>query len=197
MKMQELSSKDFLLTLLYCPINDNKMNVPITGRTKLTKMVFLFDKEIKKDFFNNIQLNLPGFLPYHFGPFSKELFDDLNFFISIGFILTEETTIPLSNVEKQEIAMAVDDDWANAGFEDTEQDSVELMYKLSPHGESYVKDKVWDLFSEFQKRILIDFKKQINAISLDSLLRYVYNKYPDYTGKSIIADKYLENEGGS
>jgi uncharacterized protein YwgA len=191
---KNVSSKDFLLALLYSPANEGKLNEPITGRTKLTKMVFLFEKEIQKEFFDSVQLNLPDFLPYNFGPFSKELFDDLKFFISIGFILTEETLIPISNAGKQELNMAVDDDWADANLEEVEQETVELRYKLSLQGENYVKDNVWIIFSESQKQMLMNFKKQINSISLDSLLRYVYNKYPDYAIKSMIADKYLENE---
>jgi uncharacterized protein YwgA len=192
---KELSGKDFLLSLLYCPGKSDKENEPILGRTRLTKMVFLFEKEIKKEFFNNIDIKLPIFDSHNFGPFSKELFDDLNFFVSIGFICTEETSIPISNVEKIEIEMALDDDWEDVGFEEAEQESVELKYLLSPQGLKYVVENIWGLFSDTQRENLKMFKQQINAISLYSLLRYVYNKYPDYTDKSIIADRYIKSDG--
>lgn len=194
MNKKELSGKDFLLGLLYCPGKTEKTNEPITGRTRLTKMVFLFEKEIQKDFFDGIQFQLPEFKAYNFGPFSKDLFDDLNFFISIGFICTEETLMPLSNAEKHELERAVDDEWADADFDDDDQDAVELKYFLSLKGKKYVEDTVWKLFSESQKQTLQVFKKQINTISLDSLLKYVYNKYPDYANKSVIAEKYLKRE---
>jgi uncharacterized protein YwgA len=194
MNKKELSGKDFLLSLLYCPGRDNKENEPILGRTRLTKMVFLFEKEIKKEFFNDIDITLPNFDSYNFGPFSKELFDDLSFFVSIGFIRTEETSIPISNVEKKEIEMALDDDWEDAGFEKAEQEFVELEYSLSPYGLKYVVENIWGILSDIQKENLKKFKQQINAISLDSLLRYVYNKYPNYTDKSIIADRYTDDE---
>jgi uncharacterized protein YwgA len=194
MSKKELSGKDFLLSLLYCPGKGDKENEPILGRTRLTKMVFLFEKEIKREFFSDIDISLPKFDSYNFGPFSKELFDDLSFFVSIGFIHTEETSIPISNVEKKEIEMALDDDWEDAGFEESEQESVELRYSLSQQGLKYVVENIWGMLSDIQKENLKKFKQQINTISLDSLLRYVYNKYPDYTDKSIIADRYIDDE---
>jgi uncharacterized protein YwgA len=194
MSKKELSGKDFLLSLLYCPGKGNKENEPILGRTRLTKMVFLFEKEIKKEFFSDIDITLPNFESHNFGPFSKDLFDDLSFFVSIGFIRAEETSIPISNVEKKEIEMALDDDWEDAGFEKAEQESVELKYSLSLQGLKYVAENIWGMLSDIQKENLTKFKQQINTISLDSLLRYVYNKYPNYTDKSIIADKYMNDE---
>jgi uncharacterized protein YwgA len=195
MKKKDLSGKDLLLTLLYCPGIDCEKNEPIVGRTKLTKMVFLFEKELKNEFFKDINLKLPNFEAYNFGPYSKELFDDLRFFLSIGLIETEETLIPISSVEKYEYHYSADDDWADANFDDIESETVELKYRLSENGIKYVEDNVWGSFSDQQKQNLIDFKKKINSISLDTLLRYVYNKYKDYTDKSVIAGKYLSTEG--
>jgi hypothetical protein len=157
-------------------------------------MVFLFEKEIKKEFFDDVDITLPDFDSYHFGPFSKDLFDDLSFFVSIGFIYAEETSIPISNVEEKELEMALDDDWEDAGFEADERESVELKYSLSPQGLKYVAENVWGVLSDAQKESLKKFKRQINTISLDSLLRYVYKKYPDYIDKSIIANKYIDDE---
>ena len=43
-------------------------------------MMFLFDKEIYNKFFKDKVIDMPCFDSYLFGPFSKELFDDLKFF---------------------------------------------------------------------------------------------------------------------
>ncbi len=43
----KLTGKKLLLLLLYSPINGKKYNVPITGRTRLMKMVFLFENTEK------------------------------------------------------------------------------------------------------------------------------------------------------
>ena len=45
-----------------------------------------------------------------------------------------------------------------------------------------------------QKDILAKFKRQINTISLDTLLDYVYNTYPDTAENSLIRDKYIKKE---
>lgn len=197
MKKKQLSGKDLLLALLYSSGISSNYNEPIVGRTRLTKMIYLFEKEIYKEFFKDIEIKLPEFQPYHYGPFSKELFEDLRFFISIDFIKTDETPVPISSAEKYESSIKdedadEDDCWNDATFEEEEDDDdVELKYYLSSRGKKYVKDEIWDIFSETQQNNLINFKKKINSISLDSLLRYVYNKYPEDATKSSIADRYL------
>jgi hypothetical protein len=195
MNRKEISTKDFLLTLLYSPGKYEAVNEPITGRTKLTKMVFLFERELQKTFFTDyISVKLPDFEPYNFGPFSKELFDDLSFFLSIGLIFAEETLIPISSAEENEIEIGFDDDWVNASFDESEHEEVEMKYSLSPQGVQYVEDSVWSEYSDSQKSKLKKFKAQINTISLDTLLRYVYNKYPEFAKNSLISKKYLESE---
>lgn len=194
MKKKELTSKDLLLCFLYSPgINDNN-NEPIIGRTKLTKMMYLFEKEIFKSFFKDeIQIELPEFKPYYFGPFSKQLFEDLSFFQSIGMILTEETDIPISDADRIESDNVFDKDgdiWEEASFEDNEE-CYESSYFLSKSGIDYIEKDVWLCFTEVQKDKLKAFKAQINRISLDALLKYVYNKYPEDAKNSKIADKYI------
>ena len=196
MKKEDLTSKDLLIALLYCPGVSSRANEPIVGRTRLTKMVYLFEKELYNTFFRNLSISIPLFEPYHFGPFSKQLFEDLRFFISIGFITTDETLIPISTAEKYEFNLNIEDDedcWECATFDETDS-GVELKYYLSERGEKYANGNIWILFSETQKDNLKNFKRRINSISLDSLLNYVYNKYPDDASKSRIAERYLGKE---
>ena len=196
MEKKEMNSKDLLLSFLFSPGTTNKINEPIIGRTKLTKMMFLFEKQIYKPFFQDeISIDLPLFEPYYFGPFSRQLFEDLSFFQSIGLVITEETDIPLSTADKVEFEEAFDetDEWEAASF-DEEEEKNELSYSLSKGGVASVQEKIWGRFSQSQRDKLQEFKKQIKLISLDSLLRYVYNKYPEDARKSLIADKYIKKE---
>ena len=196
MKKKEMNGKDLLLSFLYSPGMEEKINEPIVGRTKITKMMFLFEKQIYGKFFkDDIAISLPDFKPYYFGPFSKELFEDLAFFESIGIITIVPTNIPLSSADKVESSNVFDetDIWKEANF-DEKTEEYESSYSLSNAGKNYVQEKIWPLFSETQKSKLKQFKAQINKISLDALLRYVYNTYPEETEKSIIADKYLDKE---
>ncbi len=194
MNKKDITSKDLLLCFLYSPGINSVNNEPIIGRTKLTKMMYLFEKEILSSFFkDNITITLPAFEPYYFGPFSKQLFEDLSFFQSIGMIVAEETNIPLSFADKVESDNAFDgsdDIWDDACFEDNAE-CYESSYYLSEGGKKYVENNVWDCFTKTQKDKLKAFKAQINRISLDALLRYVYTKYPEDAKNSKIADKYL------
>jgi len=194
MNKKQMNSKDLLLCFLYSPGQTNEINEPIVGRTKLTKMMFLFEKQIYSQFFKDeIEIDLPEFKPYYFGPFSKQLFDDLAFFQSIGMIQAVETAIPLSPADKVEreeaFDICVDEEWEEACFDNDEE--YELEYNLTPSGLKYVEEKIWGELSLNQKKKLQAFKAQINRISLDALLSYVYKKYPEVTTESKIAYKYL------
>ena len=46
----KLTGKKLLLLLLYAPSEKEKFNDPISGRTRLMKMVFLFKEELCSDF---------------------------------------------------------------------------------------------------------------------------------------------------
>jgi uncharacterized protein YwgA len=188
-----LSGKDVLLSLLYSPGVKSDVNEPIIGRTKLTKMIFLFEKEVYENLIKNIEMKLPRFEPYDYGPFSRELMEDLKFLLAIGLVITEETYIPISNAERFESEIDMDDDWVDATFDDSENDAdVELKYLLSKQGIKYTEERVWGTFSDDQKAVLAKFKRQVNTISLDSLLKYVYNKYPETAENSLIAERYLK-----
>ncbi|MBR2409059.1 MAG: hypothetical protein IKB07_08945 [Lachnospiraceae bacterium] len=191
MNKKEMNSKDLLLSFLYSPGQKENINEPIIGRTKLTKMMYLFEKEIYPKFFKDeLIIELPDFKPYFYGPFSPQLFEDLSFFCSIGMICANETTILLSSADKVESDEVFEEDnWSEAAF--GEEELFEKEYSLTQIGVRYVEDKVWSCFTDVQKDKLQAFKGQINKISLDTLLRYVYNKYPEDTKKSVIADKYL------
>ena len=83
MAKPKLNGADYLLLLLYL---NNKQ--PIYGAIRLTKMMFLFEKEIapilKKEGLDSE--NLPNFIAYNFGPFSKDVYEQVELFKGIKFI---------------------------------------------------------------------------------------------------------------
>ena len=196
MNKKEMNGKDLLLAFLYSPGIGSDFNEPIVGRTKLTKMMFLFEKQLYSRFFeDSLQIERPSFEPYFFGPFSKQMFEDLSFFEAIGMVETKETSIPLSVADKVESKNVFDesDEWNDASF-DEDEEFFELSYSLSQSGLNYVSEKIWPVFTPAQIDKLTAFKAQINKISLDSLLRYVYKQYPEEANNSIIAKRYLDEE---
>lgn len=187
-----LDGKKLLLSLLYSSGGEAKINNPIIGKTRLTKMIFLFEKEVANDFSDGIVKEYE-FEPYLFGPFCKELLSNLEFFIVIGLIQGKDTEIPIKysegNVQNDSEENSLDD-------EDNlkDEDMFEKSYSLTETGINYVKEKIWPSFSDSQILLLDSFKKKVNSLSLDSLLNYVYKKYPKMTTKSLIVHKYLKDD---
>jgi hypothetical protein len=160
------------------------------------KMVFLFEKELYHKFkYNQIieESNLPFFKPHNFGPFSKEVFDNLEFLINLGFVENSKSNQDALDDEAQEYYW-----WRNdAGiFEDLHDESLieqygEESFTLTPLGRRFVENKIIIEFSEDQLNALNLFKSNCTKVELSILLKYVYKKYDKYTSHSKIKEKVL------
>ena len=104
---KKLTGADYLLLLLY--LNNH---TPIYGAVRLTKMMFLFNKEISEALKKkNIECGkLPEFIPYNFGPFSKDVYEQVELFSNIGFIKVTD----INAIED----MGEVDDWEESPFID-------------------------------------------------------------------------------
>lgn len=194
MSSQNLKSVDIILLLLYSPGYTNEINEPIAGRTKITKMLFLFEKELAKKFkLNQItgNENIFKFEAWNYGPMSKTIFKDLDFLKNIGFI-RNNTDIP-NNLLIEEV-----DEYNHyiEEFADEDDSLTEFkneVFKLTEKGEQFVQDKnKYKSLTEEQKKYLKEFKTKLNRASLRDILKYVYTTYPDYTSKSLIKKQVLE-----
>ncbi|MVB12312.1 hypothetical protein CAFE_30450 [Caprobacter fermentans] len=189
--MSKLIGSDYLLLLLYL---DNKK--PIKGAIRLTKMMFLFNEEIapllKKKGLNSDKL--PEFFAYNYGPFSKELYDQIEFFRGLGFIKVTDIN---ASEEMGEV-----DDWQEDAFIDemTEQsqshvreDGKYMKYEIATQGIKYVEEEILPLDPD-QLSILEIFKKKIISLYPKQILKYVYTKYPKYTTNSLIKDEVMRDD---
>ncbi len=190
---QKLTGADYLLLLLYL---DNQS--PISSAVRMTKMMFIFNKEIvpllKKK--GATIADLPEFIPYNYGPFSKDVYEQLELFQSINFIRVEDLN---AKEEMDEV-----DDWEESGFLDeftegsgkyaNHRDGKFMQYTLLQQGSDYVKSEIIPQISDNQMTILTAFKNQITKTSIKNILKYVYSKYPDMTENSLIKDEVLGNE---
>jgi hypothetical protein len=194
-KMLKLSGKHILLLLLYSPGNSGHPNEPLVGRTRIIKMLFLFDKEIKRQFLKDSHVELisfPEFYAWHYGPFAKDVYDDIEFFINNGFIENR-----FLDSEKSEIEMEEYENWFKEFLFDDETELLsnsrnDEQFQLTSKGIKFVEDKINNQLTENQKEIIIKFKENINSATLPAIMRYVYMKYPDYTGKSKVKEKYCD-----
>lgn len=191
MAKPKLNGADYLLLLLYL---DNK--APVHGAIRLTKMMFIFEKEITEVLKKNGAVidKLPEFFAYNFGPFSKELYEQVEFFRGISFI-------KVTNLNAHEELVEVDD-WEETEFLDEfdaqedhlNQDGKYLKYEIYKNGINYTEKELLDKIGEEQKSILERFKRKINSLSPKQLLKYVYTNYPDYTEKSTIKKEVLDEQ---
>jgi uncharacterized protein len=190
------NKKDILLLLLYSKGVNKDFNEPIRGRTRLVKMLFLFCKEGLAHFKSGTDINDDNFytfFPWYFGPFSQQIYDDVNFFQLRGFM-------ELSNIETDNINISFSEanhysDLTGISIEqNSDQESyMEQEIRLTDKGISFTKE-LYAQLSENQKLFLEQFKKKFNSTPLKAILRYVYQTYPDSSTNSIIKDNILGND---
>ncbi len=192
-KKYKLTGADALLLLLYL---DNQS--PIDGAIRMIKMMFLFEKEIapaiKKKGLDTEKL--PDFFAYNYGPFSKDVYEQLDLFSSIKFIR-------IDNLKAKDEFIEVDD-WQDQPFineiyetdtdADFDGDGKYYRYSLEELGANYVKEHISENIPDESIRLLTDFKRKIVSLSPKAILKYVYTNYPDYTKKSVIKDEVLGSE---
>jgi|SRR6185295_4774874 len=183
------SRKDLLLVLLFSPGKEQIINEPIIGRTKLIKAIFLFNKEIWKKFKGDISMSddmLYQFFPWNYGPFSKQVYDDITFFILSEFLRVEVTNGELIVEEAAEWSYWLDD----SGIESEYNEFNEEAFKLTEKGVQFA-ESLYKGLTKNQQNLLQEFKSRIQSIPLRALLKYVYTTYPDQTVKSQIVNKIV------
>jgi uncharacterized protein YwgA len=186
------NSKDLLILLLYSSGAKGQLCEPIQGQTRLMKMMFLFEKELQKQFnFNKIldASAFPDFAPFDYGPYSGKVYEDLEFLVNMGFVeVQEDGESEILEEEKREF-----DYWSATSSTDEELNinSLGRKFKLSAIGKGFAEEELWGHLDKNQIDILQKFKTRCTATSLRSLLRYVYTNYENMTKKSVIKDEIL------
>ena len=191
MSNKKLNGADYLLLLLYL---DNKS--PILGAIRLEKMMFLFNNEIaprlKETGLDSDKL--PEFIAYNFGPFSKDVYEQVELFKGIGFLQV------INLKAKEELIEA--DDWEEGpfskeldytGFQLNEEKRY-YKYQMLDLGADYVSKKICPELTAEQLTMLLQFKKKITSLSPKQILRYVYTKYPDFTSNSLIKNEVFDDD---
>lgn len=189
------NSKDILLLLLYVEGKTRGVCEPIYGRTRIMKMMFLFEKEVyKKNNFDKYipQEKLTAFEPHKYGPFSIDIFRNMSFFINIGYIEVRSNKDKEASIADIEEFSRYLDEFIIAEDESGEEFPTyeEQEFTLTEEGRQFTK-ALFDQLTEKQKESLINFKTRYNSSTLTSLLRYVYRTYPESAERSEIRSKIL------
>ena len=161
-KQSKMTGADYLLLLLYL---DNCS--AINGAIRITKMMFLFNMEIapvlKKKGVSIRDEDLPKFSAYNYGPFSKDVYEQVELFQSIGFIKVKNL---YATEEMSEV-----DDWEESAFEtefsegscqySSNQDGKFMQYKLLNLGKKYVEREIIPQLTNDQLAVLTTYKQRI------------------------------------
>lgn len=188
----KLSSSDYLLLLL--DLDDRK---PIVGAIRLMKMMFLFDKEIspiisKKGAKLDV---MPEFVAYDFGPFSKDIYEQIELFQNLKFIKTDSVSTNDSTDELDDWETLYGEDIFDIelkdGYRKLNIDYKSIKYVIEDRGHRYVEKMILPELSKEVLDLLLNFKKKLNSVTTQQLLYYVYSRYEKYTTESKIKTKVL------
>lgn len=154
-------------------------------------MLFLFEKEIAKEFIkSNLDVVDFGFLAYNYGPYSKKVYEAIDFLETreIIRISYENSTINESDFDLEQFLNNANEYESTIDVSD-EEIRVE-HFSITKYGMEIMEDEskffAWKSLTEEQKQILTKFKSTMVNARLKDILRYVYKKYPRFAEKSLI-----------
>ena len=192
----KLTGKKLILLFLYAPTKGDEVNVPISGRTRLMKMGFLFKEEILSDFQNDKtfdEVDLPEYFAWKYGPFSSELINDLEFLVNQEYICRTEDGSTVSDLVVSEVEFREYEFWVEDIDEFQTKEYNEEVFELTVEKGIPKAKEIWDKLSKNQKKYLHEFKEVLNRAPLSRIIEYVYKKYKKngYIDKSLIRERYL------
>lgn len=139
----------------------------IEGVTKVQKLLFLIEQET--EFFEAYRDSIAfEFAPYKMGPFSEQVYEELEFLLSLGAIKAEEMDKSGPTAHESELS--------------------EKRFILTTKGEKITAE----LETQLEERYRTELRELVeiyNPQSLKDLLEYVYMEYPEYAAESEILDE--------
>lgn len=171
------NSLDLLLVLLYAPGRSGAEGEPVSGITRLQKLIFLLNQGVGPSVLVESAKQIL-YKPFKMGPFAPELYRDLETLQSLGF------------VRSRRLEFLIPDDSDPGSSEENENSSADRVvessrFELTENGMKVGKE-LFDNMRRRDREGLVQFKEFFNSIPLRQLLIFVYRKYPKYTSESEI-----------
>lgn len=164
-KIDEINEETDLTFLLFNYAGE------VEGVTRLQKLLFLLQEETEfKNVYENVEIE---FKPYKYGPFSEQVYDELELLISMGAI--EET-------EAEEADYLRDEN-------DTRGHSSK-RFVLTDRGRTIAKEVNRQLEDDLEDEFAEIINEHVD-MDLEDLLQYVYQQYEEYTTESEIKDEIM------
>jgi len=182
----EIDQTDLVLLLLAAPSADPAQKGRINGITRLEKLAFLLEEETDFRKRARIPTTPLQFKPYHYGPYTKEIYDAVSFLVSIGLV-KERRVDATSGLEIGEEYEGLDSaDLGTSGASD--QPYTERRLELTDVGQKVARILA-DRVGPDAVDSITTLKDRFGSMSLNQLLRYVYAARPDMAAASRIKDK--------
>jgi len=175
----ELDPEDVILLLLEA--NQRVLGRKwLSGITRVEKLIFLLDNETD---FEGVGRFFP-FVAHNFGPFSKEVYEAVDFLAGYELIEVKEKSFSLyaSSDEKRLAAEIADSDESESLVEARERE-----FALTDNGRTIAR-KLREAIKRRRPKDVDQLDKLVQqraAWPLRQLIRYVYRRYPKMTEKSV------------
>ena len=176
MENEKLIAPDLVLLLLATPTRWEDATNRINGITRLEKLLFLVDKECN---YGEVLEQSFAFVPYHYGPYSKEVYEAVELLEEAGLI-REQRGFTDSELDRAEelfySGMATEISYERQFILTEDGRTVaNFLFRGHPQLESEIK-RIKDTYA---------------GLPLQALIYHVYTEYPDYAAKSIIRDQIV------
>lgn len=147
-----INRMDILLLLLSAEGPTGRINEPIEGKTRLQKELFLSQKKMETH-----SISRPySFRPYHYGPYCKDIYNDIEWLKEKGIIEESSAHSPFGEIVRSFRL-------TNLGIQETQK-----MIDKRNLNEQY--------------NIVKEVKRKFNSMSVVKLVEFTHREYADYVG---------------
>lgn len=161
----------------------------IKGITRLEKLIFLLERETNSSDWLN---DTADFEAYNFGPFSRKVYEAVET-LSAAEIITDSAQLSSNDMDTWEARAAIDEA-TDTGNPYSGNPYTTRNFELTERGWRYFNALKSEVGTENLKE-LSSFKGQFARLPLRQLVRYVYQRYEQFTTKSLIRDQVLGADG--
>ena len=204
-----------ILYLLDAPDEAGKTPSPLSGTTKLQKLLFLLQRGSTGQLDENFWEMDFEYVAEKYGPADLNLYGDLDFLAAAGHINMGGSLAPS---DEPSVEVLFDDQPGDPALpEELEEEELSFQYLMAPSAEEIIQqdsaiEKLYEITpkglylleqlekgSEENRRVELEklreacrgIKAQFGAWPLKRLLEYVYRGYPDMITESTIKDRVL------
>ncbi|WKZ60532.1 MAG: hypothetical protein QY309_03440 [Cyclobacteriaceae bacterium] len=190
MDMGVNNKAELMLALLYAGMDNsqNQKSQPVEGITRLEKLLFLLKME--GGFLKNVSDEDDfHFYPFRMGPWTNEVYDEIDFLESLGLVTKKDDASKEANPADQAYVEELISNTILTKYQKTDfgMDKGTEVFSLTVEGKNKALN-IWNRLSQEEKDNIVDLKRRFNTMNLKQFLRYVYQKYPQYATESEIKD---------